>query len=147
MNIILALIGFCFFILELTTPGLFFLAAIGIGCTTGFFASMIFLSLNAQLIAIVSGTIISFIAFSYYAKQSGLSSRANTQHNFNINGLIGKKGFVTQKIDPITGGAVKIFHEEWKARTINMLEAIEKNQPVIVIKTEGNTLFIKPIEE
>lgn len=130
------------FIIEIFTSG-FAVACLSIGALVAAIGSAFHLALIWQVILFA---VFSFLAFvfvrplimKYFFKSGG---NAET----NVNALVGKKGRVSQDIDPIRGyGRVAIDGDDWKAVSIDG-EAIAKGAVVEVVSVDSIILTVKII--
>ena len=132
--------GIVLLIAEVFIPG-FLVACLGIGC----FATSITASLtdNIKIQLAVFSIVTLAVLFLlrpvvmkyFYSKESRIKS--------NTDALIGKKGIVTEKINPqLSKGRVKVSGEDWWGFNIDD-EIIEKNTRVIVERIEGTKLFVR----
>ena len=64
----------------------------------------------------------------------------------NVDSLIGKKGYVIEKISFLNPGSCKIGDVIWTAVALNEKEEIEKDEVVEVITIDGNKLIVKKVE-
>jgi len=63
----------------------------------------------------------------------------------NVDAMIGRAAIVIDTIDPIENvGRVRVGSDEWRARSS---VHIPKGEPVKVLRVEGATLIVEPIEE
>ena len=64
----------------------------------------------------------------------------------NVDSLIGKKGYVIDKISMLKPGTCKINDMLWTAISLNEKEEINENEIVEVVTIEGNKLIVKKVE-
>lgn len=64
----------------------------------------------------------------------------------NVDSLIGKKGYVIEKISFLNPGSCKINDVVWTAVALNEKEEIEKDEVVEVVTIDGNKLIVKKVE-
>lgn len=64
----------------------------------------------------------------------------------NVDSLIGKKGYVIEKISFLNPGSCKIGDVVWTAVALNEKEEIEKDEVVEVVTIDGNKLIVKKVE-
>ena len=127
-----------FFVIEAFTIG-FLVFWFGIGALlamiVSFFTDNIFLQ---SAVFIISSTILLFFTRPFVNR---FSKNNNVQTNaFSI---IGKKGIVTQTIDPISGkGQVKVGSEKWSAKSLNNSK-IEEGLEVEVVEIDGVKAVVK----
>lgn len=124
-------------IIEIFTPGFFFMS-LGV--------SAIITGLLALFIEPVYWHFIIFILVSFLLflnlKKLGKKLISDKSKPTNVSALIGKIGKVTKKI-PIDGkGYVKIGGEEWPAMEINNRE-VEVDSKVIVKNIDGNKVIVE----
>lgn len=127
-----------FFVIEAFTIG-FLVFWFGIGAllamVVSIFTDNIFLQ---SAVFIISSTILLFFTRPFVNR---FSKNNNVQTNaFSI---IGKKGIVTQTIDPISGkGQVKVGSEKWSAKSLNDSK-IEEGLEVEVVEIDGVKAVVK----
>jgi membrane protein implicated in regulation of membrane protease activity len=135
------IIGIACVIIEIFTPGFFFMSIGMSTILTGLFALVVS---NVFIQAIVF-IIISFLIFINMKKLSKKIFKT-TDKPTNVYALIGKKGMVTKDITKTTRGYVKINGEIWSAISVNE-DDIEKDSIVVVRKVEGNKVIVEKLEE
>ncbi len=129
----LILAGVCF-IIEMTTVG-FFVFWFGIGSLVAMLVS-IFVPENILIQAIVF-FIVSVILLFLTKPLVDKFTKKDKKIETNAFSIIGKKGIVTQDINPTIGiGQIKIANEVWSAKTEDDSK-IEKGTEITVIKIDG----------
>jgi len=129
--------GILCMIIEIFTPGFYFMS-IGSGAIlTGLVSLLPFISVPFQILLFA---IITFLIFISLKKVSGKFISKSSKKT-NVFALVGKIGIVTRKIQKDARGYVKIESEEWSAKEINGNE-IEKGTKVIVRSVEGNKVIV-----
>ena len=128
-----------FFVIEAFTVG-FLVFWFGIGAIlamiVSFFTDNIFIHSGLFLI---SSTVLLFFTRPFVNKFTKNNDKVNT----NAFSIIGKKGIVTQTIDPITGqGQVKIGTEVWSAKSSDD-QKIDKGMEIEVININGVKAIVK----
>ena len=128
-------------IIEIFTPGFFFMS-IGVSAIiTGLFA-LVISNIYIQLVIFI---IVSSLIFINIKKLSKRFFKVKGEPT-NIFALLGKNAVVTQEISKASKGYVKIGGEIWSAISIDE-KTIEVGKTVIVKKIEGNKVIVKAIEE
>lgn len=138
----LIIAGFCF-VIEMITVG-FLIFWFGIGAILTMLIS--FLIPNNILlqfaIFVISSTLLIFLTKPFVEKFTKNDKKAAT----NAYSIIGKKGIVTQSIDPTQGvGQIKVAGEVWSAKTVDG-STIEKDTQIEIIEIEGVKAIVKPIK-
>lgn len=133
--------GIICLIIEIFTPGFFFMS-IGVSAIITGLLSLIIDPVYWHIIIFI---LVSFILFINLRKLSKKLISKDSKPT-NVSALIGKKGHVTAEIKADGKGYVKIGGEEWAAVEIDNL-AIAKNDKVIVKDIDGNKLIVEKIEE
>jgi len=129
-------IGIICVIIEIFTPGFFFMS-IGVGAIiTGLLAGLV-TNLPLQILIFAVVTFIIFITTRKWSKKLFASSAETT----NVAALIGKTGVVTKEIPADGRGYVKIGGEEWSAISQNGRQ-IGKDKKIVVEKVDGNKLVV-----
>ena len=128
-----------FFVIEAFTVG-FLVFWFGIGAILAmiisFFTDNMFIQSGVFLI---SSTVLLFFTRPFINK----FTKNNTKLNTNAFSIIGKKGIVTQTIDPITGhGQVKVGSEVWSAKSLNDSK-IEEGLEVEIVEIDGVKAVVK----
>lgn len=127
-----------FFVIEAFTIG-FLVFWFGIGALLAMIVSIFTDNIFLQsAVFIISSTILLFFTRPFVNR---FSKNNNVQTNaFSI---IGKKGIVTQTIDPISGkGQVKVGSEKWSAKSLND-SRIEEGLEVEVVEIDGVKAVVK----
>lgn len=127
-----------FFVIEAFTIG-FLVFWFGIGALLAMIVSIFTDNIFLQsAVFIISSTILLFFTRPFVNR---FSKNNNVQTNaFSI---IGKKGIVTQTIDPISGkGQVKVGSEKWSAKSLNDSK-IEEGLEVEVVEIDGVKAVVK----
>ena len=133
-----AILAGLFFVIEIATIG-FLVFWFGIGALIAMVVSLFTDNLVIQTIVfILSSTILLFFTRPFVNKFS-----SNNKVQTNAFSIIGKKGIVTQTIDPISGeGQVKIGTETWSAKSSDEVK-IEKGMEVEVLEIDGVKAVVK----
>lgn len=121
-----------FFVIEAATIG-FLVFWFGVGALIAMIVSLFTNNLAIQTaVFILSSTVLLFFTRPFVNKFS-----QNEDVQTNAFSIIGKKGIVTQTIDPITGkGQVKIGTETWSAKSADEIK-IEKGMEIEVLDIDG----------
>ena len=129
----LIIAGVCF-IIEMATVG-FFVFWFGIGALFAMITSIISpdnLVLQCAIF-VISSVILLFLTKPFVDKITKKDKKVQTNAFSNI----GKKGIVTQDINPTLGiGQVKVANEVWSAKTEDG-SIIEKGSQIKIVKIEG----------
>jgi len=127
------------FIAEIFTPG-FLLACFGVASLVTGLLSFLGVGLQGQIVTFSISTIVVFFGIRpVLLKYFDVSTKTN------VDALIGKKGQVTERIDPETNsGRVTIGGEDWKGASIGK-STIEVGEEVTVTRVEGTKVFVKPV--
>ncbi len=139
--IIWVALGIICVIIEIFTPGFFFLS-FGIGAILTGLIALIIPSITFQILAFAVITFIVFILSRKFSKKFISSSYEET----NVKALIGKTGKVTEKIPANEKGYVKIGGEEWVAVSKDKTD-IPKDSRIKVNDIDGNKLIVTTIDE
>lgn len=133
-------VGVIFMIIEIFTPGFYFLS-IGLGAII---TGLVALTHPPFWVELVSYIIITFILFLNLRKISKKLMADEVPSN--VNALLGKKGIVTSEITESTRGSVKIGGEEWSAVSLDG-SSLEIGKKIVVTAIDGNKLIVKNNEE
>jgi len=126
-------------IAEMIAPG-FWLACVAIGALAAGAVSFFTPGLLLPLLAFSVGTLVSFVTVRPALLRHFGSGRPTVRTN--VDALIGKVGMVSERIDPGTGrGRVVVDGEDWRGAAIED-SAIEPGSKVLVVRVEGNVLFV-----
>lgn len=133
--------GICF-VLEIVTVG-FFIFWFGIGALFAMLSSFMFPD-NIVLqvtVFIVSSVILLLLTKPLVDKFTKKDKKIET----NAFSIIGKKGLVTQDINPTIGiGQIKVSGEVWSAKTLDGSN-LEKGSEITIIKIDGVKAVVEPI--
>lgn len=130
-------IGVVCMIIEIFTPGFFFMS-IGIGAIL---TGLISLILTGAVWQILTFALVTFVVFILTRKLSRKLISQSSQET-NIFALKGKTGMVTREIPDDGRGYVKIGGEEWSAVSENG-KGIETGTRILVVGLEGNKLIVR----
>ena len=137
----LIIAGLCF-IIEMATVG-FFVFWFGVGALVSMIVS-IFAPDNIVLqctVFVVTSVVLLFLTKPLVNKLTKKDKKVEMNSNSNI----GKKGIVTQDINPVHGvGLVKVSGEVWSAKTEDGKQ-INKGTQIKVVGIEGVKLIVEPI--
>lgn len=140
-HIWLIIAGVCF-IIEMMTTG-FLVFWFGIGAILTMIVSFIFpdnLFLQSSLFVLFS-TLLIFCTKPLVNKLTKKDSKIAT----NAYSIIGKKGIVTQDINPTHGiGQIKIGNEVWSAKTSDGSN-IEKGTQIEIVEIDGVKAIVEPV--
>jgi membrane protein implicated in regulation of membrane protease activity len=132
-----------FFILEMFTPS-FFMACIAIGCTAGGLSALLGGGAGAQLLLFSLATLVAFVGVRPFALR--YLYRKSARVRTNVDSLVGRRARVSERIDPATGqGRVVVDGDDWKAVAENNA-AIEKGEPVEIVKVDSVVLIVRQAE-
>lgn len=135
------IIALIFFIIEIFTTG-FAVACFSFGALAAAIGSALHLSLIWQLLLFA---VFTFIAFVYVRPLIIKSFYKSGGAQTNADALIGRKGRVSQDIDPARGyGRVAIDGDDWKAVSVDG-GAIAKGTPVEVVSIDSVILTVKTL--
>ena len=126
------IVAIIFFVLEMMGPG-FLLFWVGVGALITMVVSFFVDSVAIQIgVFTISSTALLFCTrplAKKFAKEDNTATNAYS--------IIGKRGIVTQEINPMKGtGQVKVDGEVWSARCSNE-EIIEEGEKVTVLSING----------
>lgn len=129
-----------FFVGEIFTTG-FLIFWFGLGALLTMIASLFITNIFIQAtIFVISSTLLIFLTKPLINKFVSKKTVAT-----NVYEVIGKKGIVTQEINPITGkGQVKVGNEIWTAISD---ETLPLDTHIEVLKVEGVKLIVKSSSE
>ena len=138
---VFALIGVSLAILEVFVSGFVLLPA-GIGfLTTALFAP--FIDSWAGLFVVLAANL--FIVFALFRKY--LPDMQDDPSVFtNVEGMVGKECVVMGEISPQNNGYVKLYGDEWQAKTLRDGH-FEKGDRVIIVGMDGNKVIVESLEE
>jgi membrane protein implicated in regulation of membrane protease activity len=132
--------AFIFFVLEIFIPG-FIMGSIGLGCLFAAGGALLQLPLWFNIILGITGFFLGIAMLKPILKKLGKPSTIKT----NAEGLIGRTGTVTEKIDPESGfGRVRIDGDDWKAISENG-HAIEKGCIVETVALESIVVTVRKL--
>lgn len=133
------IIAILFVILEIFTPG-FAVLCFGIGAVAASIVSC-YAGLNAQLLAMVIGTALSFVLVRPFVLK--VMSKKEKEMKTNADALIGRRGIVSETIDASQhSGRVAIDGDDWKAVSEDG-SRIEAGQSVEIVNRESLIITVK----
>lgn len=133
------IVAIVFTVLEMFTAG-FAVLCFGIGALVAAVVSF-YAGLNAQILAMVVGSFLSFILIRPMVLR--FMSERSKNVAMNADALVGKRAVVSETIDPRQHtGRVAIDGDDWKAVSASG-ERIEKGVSVEVVKRDSIVLTVK----
>lgn len=136
-----AIAAFLFFMLEVFVPG-FILGSIGLGCILAMIGALIHLPLWFNIILFIVGFFIGISMLKPLLKRMEKNSNIKT----NAEGLIGRTGKVSEKIDQASGtGRVHVDGDDWKAITADS-QVIETGTLVEIIALESIVVTVRKVQ-
>lgn len=137
--VIWLIVAIFFTVLEIFTAG-FAVLCFGIGAV---FASVVscFAELNGQILAFVIGSALSFVTVRPFVLR--FLSKREKNVKTNVDALIGRRGVVSETIDPAQHtGRVAIDGDDWKAIS-EMGDCIEKGTSVEIVNRDSLIITVK----
>ena len=134
-------IGVMCMIIEIFTPGFFFMS-VGLGALV---TGLISLLLPGTVWQILCFAVITFVMFIFTRKLSR-KIMSKTSEETNIYALKGQSGKVVKEIPPDGRGYVKVEGEEWSAKSSDNT-LIKKGSKVKILNVSGNKLLVKEVVE
>lgn len=137
----LIIAGFCF-ILEIVTVG-FFIFWFGIGALLAMLTSFLFPdNIIMQVSVFVISSVLLLLLTKPLANKIAKKDKTITTNAYSI---IGKKGIVTQDINPTIGiGQIKVSGEVWSAKTEDGTN-LEKGSEISIIRIDGVKAVVEPL--
>lgn len=136
---IFAIIGVVLMIAEIFVSG-FVLLPIGMGFLLAAAASLVIHDWFALLGLLAFFEITMFWFFQTYLKKLNAKTRAYT----NAEGMIGKECTVIEAIPKGGAGYVKLYGDQWQALS-SVGGSIAVGERVVITRTEGNKVYVEPI--
>ena len=134
--------GIILFTLEIFTfiPG-FFLAGLGVACLIAAVTSLLHISLTGQLLVFaLFGFVICTFVLPHLRKHLKLDKDVQKT---GMNAYAGKTAKVIKKIENAeNAGRIKVYEEEWKARSLSG-EDIEENEIVVIKDFKDQTMYVE----
>lgn len=133
-----------FFILEGITYSMISIW-FAVGSIASFVVSFFTDSVSVQLIVFLVISVITLILF-----RGPLNKKLTNNHSekTNFNQVVGKVGIVTERIDNLHAtGRASISGMSWMARSEDDAVCIEKDEKVVVQRTEGVKIYVQKLEE
>ncbi len=135
------LVAIALIIAEIFVSGLF-LACLGIGCLATATVCGLGMRLEWQIVVFALVTLGVFVGI----RPVFLRHLAGRSRLTNVDAMIGRKGRVSETIDPSIGtGRVVVKGIDWKAVTSDDI-VIQKGSGVEVMSVQGTSLTVKPIQ-
>ena len=136
-----AIAAFLFFMLEIFIPG-FIMGSIGLGCLLAMLGALIHLPLWFCIILFIGGFFVGIAMLKPLLKRMEKTSNIKT----NAEGLIGKIGKVSEKIDLVAGtGRVHVDGDDWKAISAES-QTIEIGAIVEIIALESIVVTVRMVQ-
>lgn len=129
------------FILEIFTPG-FAVACLAIGALGSAVASAFDSPLKIQILVFAVVTLLSFVSVRplvmklFHSKDKTVAT--------NTDALIGRTAVVSETIEPLTGGRVKVDGDDWKAISTDG-QRIEAGSPVRILRLDSVIVTVEKI--
>ncbi|MBU1007601.1 NfeD family protein [Candidatus Dependentiae bacterium] len=139
------IVAIAFLFSELAAPGLFFFISFSVGafCAAGlaFFGHSFFAQCTIGLVVSMA----TFLVMRKFLQRKKLSEVEYGSSITNIDAIAGRTGVVVNGIKPHFKGVVRIGGELWRARGEGGV-ILEAGAIVKILRVEGNTVVVKPIE-
>jgi membrane protein implicated in regulation of membrane protease activity len=114
------------------------------GCIVAFIAALIGAEFELQISLFV---VVSLVLL-FFTRPAAARYLNNRTTKTNVEGLIGKKARITEKVDNILGtGAAVINGQMWTARSTDDAVEIEKDRVVRIVSVSGVKLIVEKMEE
>ena len=137
------IVALVFFILEIFTTGIAVIC-FSFGAIGSCIASLLGANLTWQVIVFAIVTLLSFI-FIRPMLIKLFYKKGKNEVKTNMEALIGRKGIVSEAIDPVTGsGRVKVDGDDWKAVSVDD-QPIELGARVEILKLDSVIVTVKKI--
>ena len=135
------IMGILLFISEIAGIGMFFFACLGIGALLTALLVLIVIPGWIQWVFFVFASVLSIyfirpVAVRFFKPKDGVKS--------NVDALIGKKALVTEAIDPMKPGMIKVDGELWRAESD---VRIDTNVWVEIETVHGAHLHVKQVNK
>ncbi len=138
------IIALLFFILEIFTSGIAVIC-FSFGALAACVGALFNLNLTWQVIIFALVTLLSFVCIRPLLMKL-FYKKGKDEVKTNVDALIGRKGIVSESINPVTGqGRVKVDGDDWKAVSYND-EPIELGARVEIVKLESVIVTVKKID-
>ncbi len=120
----------------------FVLACFAIGCLLAAALAFYNFDLAIQLVAFSGASLAAFFGVRPFALAHLASGGEHARTN--VDALIGREAFVSERLDPATGqGRVKVDGEDWWGVTASG-RPVEPGERVVVVKVDGARLIVEP---
>ena len=137
------IVALVFFILEIFTTGIAVIC-FSFGAIVSCIAALLGANLTWQVIVFAIVTLLSFI-FIRPMLIKLFYKKGKNEVKTNMEALIGRKGIVSEAIDPVTGsGRVKVDGDDWKAVSVDD-QPIELGARVEILKLDSVIVTVKKI--
>ena len=137
------IVALVFFILEIFTTGIAVIC-FSFGAVGSCIAALCGANLTWRVIVFAIVTLVSFI-FIRPMLIKLFYKKGKNEVKTNMEALIGRKGIVSEAIDPVTGsGRVKVDGDDWKAVSVND-QPIELGARVEILKLDSVIVTVKKI--
>ncbi|MCB4792465.1 MAG: NfeD family protein [Elusimicrobia bacterium] len=135
------IIAIILFISEIIGIGMFFFACLGIGALLTALLVLFVIPLWVQWVFFVFASVLSI----YFIRPIAMRLfKAKNIVKSNVDALIGKKAVVTEVIDPVKPGMIKVDGDLWRAESDTRIEI---NTLVEIESVQGVHLQVKQIKE
>lgn len=124
------------FVVEMTTPGAFYFACLGLGALTASLAAYLQAPLWVSWLAFFGCSVL----FVLIARPIAKKMMDGESRPSNIDELVGQEALVIERIVPYKGGQIKVKGEIWRAEST---QEIPVDSLVEIIKVEGARLIVK----
>ncbi len=143
MWIIWAILMVIFLVVEAFTLGLTTVWC-AVGCIVAGIMDLCGASLTAQIIAMITVSVISFILCMVLIRPI-IDTKSKSKEPTNADRVIGQEAFVIKAIDPIEGkGQVKVMGQVWSAKAS---KDIPEKTRVKIVALEGVKLVVEEVKE
>ncbi|NBW99209.1 NfeD family protein [bacterium] len=135
---VLGAIGFIFALLEMAVAG-FFMLPIGVAFLATALVALWVPSWNILLAVLAAFEVVSFLVLRRW-----FTSKMPSELPMNVQGMIGQECEVIETIGPQNPGYVKLYGDQWVAKSSAGRE-ISKGERVVIEKIDGNKVWVKPL--
>lgn len=138
------LLALAFALVEIFAPGVFFFLSFAIGASVASISALFWPALALQLPIALIASCVSFLLLSKIIESKKLSTAEHRHASTNIESLPGLKVVAQTDFTSDGTGFVKLECEVWSAK--NLGSPLLQGDKAVVLKVEGNKLFIKKID-
>lgn len=133
-----------FLIIEVLSQTMWTLCLVG-GCVVSMIVALCGFSIEAQLVFVVIGTLLSYLLLIPAFRKRGLMKQKTEDARTGMDALLGRRAFVTKEIKPGELGRARIDGDNWQVKAPGVNHVIPRGAEVVVTSYDSIILDVAVI--